>query len=378
MATVMKGLTIGSALLLFAACTSESTSSEAKSCATHADCPINWVCVDYVCQQPSSNTDGDASADGDLPDGDPPDGDSDSPLPDGDGLADGDQESDEPIVPQSCDPSCDYMNYQYCDEGSQTCATLACTQCYEEADCPEGLRCLNIRFLDPAQTEALICVKAGCEDDAFCGEGYFCEDYVCRPKAFCEIDTANRTLDQPCPFGEINIDGVACRGATSCIGLGPNPQWSCTTDEDCLGQAPNPGPDCVNGACGYSSCMGRCEEGGTCDAQHTPIDVGETCVCMLGAGFQNFGEVCSSGGVHADAGACAPDLACIVTQENPQATCSAPADCEGTIEAPWTDAEADCVGGLCRFSVCAYGCENNQCPDGGSPQGSGEQCVCLP
>ena len=371
----MKRLTMGCMLILWTAAFVMGCNSDGETtCELDRDCADDEACQQGVCVKVDPANDGDT--DGDTSNPPHVDGDSNSHATDGD-TADGDMADGDSDANAGC--QCSYDNYQFCDESADTCRSLQCQSCYVDSDCSDGERCLNIKFEDSAQSEFLICTRTGCQDDSGCPLGFFCNQYVCYPKALCKVDGGNASLDQPCPFGVVNVDGVTCREQTQCIGMEPNAQLTCTTDQDCANQQSLPGADCVEGSCGYSSCMERCNEQGACDDQHDPMAVGDSCYCVLNTGGAGFGEVCSSEGVHADAGPCAQDLSCIVTSENAQATCTTAADCgSGAVTPPWNNAVADCTNGLCRFSVCVYACENNQCPNGGSPQDVGGQCACMP
>jgi hypothetical protein len=165
-----------------------------ETCATAADCPAGWTCLDGRCVDQGADGDADGDADADA-DGDA-DADADGPCPAERDCAGGHAccaAGEECVDGRQCLPVCTGArcgdNHEICCGAEQVCLDgVVCA-----ADCEAALEALCGAGLD-------VCCPAGdvCLDDACTTPGDAClDDFDCRSSdLYCEL-TVGRCLPMP-------------------------------------------------------------------------------------------------------------------------------------------------------------------------------------
>jgi hypothetical protein len=284
-----------------------------------------------------------------------------------------------------CDPACEYADGQYCDAATLTCKDLSCTYCLKNKDCGENGLCIVHHFA--GGKSASVCSQA-CVADADCEAGFECEAAAgtCVPLAFCSVSPCGEgKLGDPCAFnGGVHDDCGDCAGGLTCFGIAPKASHACETEKDCLvfGHAALYNPDCVDGACGESYCVGSCDGNGECpDGGQVYKTLSGKCYCIP-AGTAAAGAPCPYQTVWAEAEECGPDLYCLGIPAESDATEGQPATNECKTDddcAFFYVGNNQCAGGYCGTSFCAARCnEEEDCEPGFYAIDAGGTCYCAP
>jgi hypothetical protein len=291
---------------------------------------------------------------------------------------------DEVEPPETCEPACDFNAGEYCDTESLECAAVTCTYCIKNKDCGDGGICVEHKFKNG--NWGTFCTTE-CTDDAGCPAGYECGDGgYCAPLAACPTDFCGEgALGDACTYADVVNDSCgACQEGLTCMGIPPSNETICESDQDCAKQGFPPvlHPDCVNGKCGASYCVAKCEDF-KCPEGFEPVSGGlGKCNCIPAeTGTGEAGAPCPVFNVHFEEEYCGEGLTCLgipaqADEDDPSLyTCESVADCD---PANWF-LNPDCVDGYCGTSFCSPLCdENDDCPGGFFPIDVSGTCFCAP
>ncbi|MBN2494224.1 MAG: hypothetical protein JXR96_06515, partial [Deltaproteobacteria bacterium] len=248
----------------------------------------------------------------------------------------------------------------------ERCAAVFCfndmcsSVCTLDSDCPEGMTCETIGFIDMPEQTIDMCFGPPITGEAEAGD--------------------------PCPFNGTNADADYCLPGLACLGYDrAGVATPCTTDEDCFDVLPPAeNPDCADdGMCGASFCSPPCDENNECEDGFYPALVGDDCYCIPETtGTSPAGGPCPFNGTNDDADFCQSGLTCLGYD---RAAVNYPCDDdEDCLEALPPAENPDCADdGMCGASFCSPPCdENNECEPGFYPALVGEppnqQCYCIP
>lgn len=293
--------------------------------------------------------------------------------------------ADETSPPPVCEPACDPDAGEYCD-ADQTCLPVTCTYCIKSNECGDGGICSQHKF---SNGEWGSFCTAECTSDADCDSDRAClgDPKRCVPRAVCAVENCgDGAPGDPCAFDElVNGNCGECQDDLTCYGSAPLAQLPCETAKDCVlaGFSPADNPDCVDGLCGRSYCVGKCVDF-DCSDGFEPMSAGlGNCVCIpVDVGTAEAGDPCPIWNVFFEGEHCEPGLNCLgipaeAQEDDPEeGKCETSSDCDdyfGFLSA------GDCVDGYCGTSFCSAECDDNaECEEGFFTIDVSDTCYCAP
>ncbi len=288
-----------------------------------------------------------------------------------------DQGPDQEPPAQACSPECAYSEGPYCDRVEVKCKPIACTPCLQSIDCGQGGMCLDYKFVGGAMQS--VCSNA-CQEDADCAAGFTCGlEMECEPSALCPTPGCDGTgkLGDPCETKGLHVGCPACQAGLYCAGQMADTTCELATECVAAGVSALYNPECTTeGACGFSVCIGKCDEKGECPDGFVPGKTSSSCYCYP-VGTAKPGDPCPLGDIHADKDYCAPGAVCFGfggTQEADD--CKTDADCAVSL---WLG-NPICLSGKCATSFCSPCCDDKgDCPLGfaASESADGKVCQCM-
>jgi hypothetical protein len=216
-----------------------------------------------------------------------------------------------------------------------------------------------------------------CNDTWECPSGFAPQD--CNGTCYCIPSTpASWGAGGSCHFGDVHEDHGCCPPGLRCLGWpADGNSGTCPGGDpaECTQYPPSHNPDCVNGNCGYSFCVSRCDVVGNCERGLEPLDVNGICYCIPSIADSQAGEPCPFGNMNDFSSFCEDGLTCLGNDDTGSCPGGSVSECIGPPES-W---HPDCADGICGFSFCSEECDpQGNCPLGFVPAEVSGACYCIP